>query len=448
MMNRIIFSVLLPVLLVAVQLAIPSSVIAQSANKIIDRYKKASGGSAAKRVRSTLMSGGVKLNDGSVGSFSWKISKPDRMRIEIEVGSAKVSQCYNGKSAWRMDQRGLRTLLGPEAKQLRLESLLANNHLRDLSRDRILMQQPAKTIIEGRGANAIEFIRDGARAKLFFDAATGLLIKQERETAEGIEELFYDDYRAVDKIMESFSIRIRKGSSLSVITIDHLEHNRTVDETDFRYPLIEGASSLPSIEPLMKSIVANQEKIEEMVEHYTYRETETERKEETGQLKDSETKIYEVTPVAGDVVRRLISINGKELSATEREKEDRRVQKEVEELVRKREKRLQKKEQADREKRDDDVTILNLLRASEITSVRREKFRGEEVIAFDFEPRKGFKSKNRSESFFNRLAGTMWVDETARQIVRLEARLTDSFKISGGLLASISPSTAIVIEQE
>ncbi|MGH9898745.1 MAG: hypothetical protein ACRD4L_07855, partial [Pyrinomonadaceae bacterium] len=423
MMNRIIFSVLLPVLLVAVQLAIPSSVIAQSANKIIDRYKKASGGSAAKRVRSTLMSGGVKLNDGSVGSFSWKISKPDRMRIEIEVGSAKVSQCYNGKSAWRMDQRGLRTLLGPEAKQLRLESLLANNHLRDLSRDRILMQQPAKTIIEGRGANAIEFIRDGARAKLFFDAATGLLIKQERETAEGIEELFYDDYRAVDKIMESFSIRIRKGSSLSVITIDHLEHNRTVDETDFRYPLIEGASSLPSIEPLMKSIVANQEKIEEMVEHYTYRETETERKEETGQLKDSETKIYEVTPVAGDVVRRLISINGKELSASEREKEDRRVQKEVEELVRKREKRLQKKEQADREKRDDDVTILNLLRASEITSVRREKFRGEEVIAFDFEPRKGFKSKNRSESFFNRLAGTMWVDETARQIVRLEARL-------------------------
>ncbi|MGH9916170.1 MAG: hypothetical protein ACRD63_12895, partial [Pyrinomonadaceae bacterium] len=49
---------------------------------------------------------------------------------------------------------------------------------------------------------------------------------------------------------------------------------------------------------------------------------------------------------------------------------------------------------------------------------------------------------------FNRLAGTMWVDETARQIVRLEARLTDSFKISGGLLASISPSTAVVIEQE
>jgi hypothetical protein len=30
----------------------------------------------------------------------------------------------------------------------------------------------------------------------------------------------------------------------------------------------------------------------------------------------------------------------------------------------------------------------------------------------------------------------------------LEARLTDSFKIGGGVLASISPSTAFVFEQE
>jgi hypothetical protein len=80
--------------------------------------------------------------------------------------------------------------------------------------------------------------------------------------------------------------------------------------------------------------------------------------------------------------------------------------------------------------------------------VRREVFRGVEVIAFDFEPRKSVKPKNRVESIVSKLAGTLWVDEQAGQIVRLEARLTDSFKMAGGLLASVGPSTAFAFEQE
>jgi len=94
------------------------------------------------------------------------------------------------------------------------------------------------------------------------------------------------------------------------------------------------------------------------------------------------------------------------------------------------------------------LEISDFLRISEITSVRREMFRSHEVIAFDFEPRKGFKPKNRAEEIVNKLAGTIWVDEAAQQIARLEARLTDSFKIGGGVLASISPSTAFVFEQD
>jgi hypothetical protein len=157
-----------------------------------------------------------------------------------------------------------------------------------------------------------------------------------------------------------------------------------------------------------------------------------------------------------------MSVNGKELSPSEREKEDRRVQKAVEDLVKRHEegkekeqKKLQKKEEQAKagdkkgqEDDDDEISLLDFLRISEITSVRREMFRGHEVIAFDFEPRKNFKPRNRGENLVSKLAGTMWVDETAKQVARAEARLTDSFKIGGGLLASVSPATAIVIEQE
>ncbi len=424
----------------------------QSASKIVDRYKKASGGAAASRVKSTFISGTVSAADGSTGRFTYQLSSPSSMRIDLEAGSYKESECYNGKSAWRLDARGLRTLLGEEAKRLRLEALLANSRLSELRRNRIVPQLVGKASIEGRDADAVEFLRDGVRVKVFFDGTTNQIIK--RETGDGTQQVFYGDYRVVDGVMEPFSIRVEKpGAPELLITVDRVEHNRGVDAIAFRYPQTEGAPPVPDLDSLMKSIIANQDKIEEMRERYTCRLTQIERKHDgDGRVKETETRVYEVTPVANRFVERLISVNGKELSAAEREKEDKRVQKAVEELIKRREKKLEEKERArargEEDNNKNEITIKDFLRISEITSVRREMFRGHEVIAFDFEPRKGFKAKSRAEDIAGKLAGTIWVDEAALQVARLEARLTDSFKIGGGVLASISPSTAFVFEQE
>ncbi|HSB10071.1 MAG TPA: hypothetical protein VLM38_11350 [Blastocatellia bacterium] len=425
----------------------------KSATKIIDRYKKAVGGNAASRAKSTFMSGSLKAADGSTGRLTYQSSFPGSLRIDIQAGTSSESECYNGKSAWRLDSRGLRTLLGEEAKRLRLEALLSNGRLGELQRNRIVPQFAGKSTIDGRESNAVEFFRDNVRVKLFFDASTNLLIKRERETADGVQEVFYDDYRPVDGVKEAFSLKIKKGAVELLVSIDRVEHNRGVELTAFRYPQSDDARPLPDLQALMKSITANQEKIDEMRERYTCRLVEIERKHDgDGRVKGSDTRTYEVTPVGEEFVERLMSVNGKDLTAPEREKEDKRVQKEVEDIIKRREKKQQEKERArargEKEKDDDDVTILDFLRISEITSVRREKFRGHEVIAFDFEPRKGFKAKNRSEEIVNKLAGTIWVDEAAQQVARLEARLTDSFNIAGGLLASIAPSTAFVFEQD
>jgi len=425
----------------------------QPAGKIVDRFKKASGGKSAVRVRSTVMTGSVKSSDGTAGRFSYQASAPNNLRLDLEVGGSKVSECYNGKSAWRLDARGLRTLLGDEAKRLRLEAVLSNGRLNDLQRSRIVPQLAGKATLDGREANAIEFIKDNVRVKLFFDASTGLPLKRELETADGAEETFYGDYRAVDGVMEPFSLKIKKGDSELLVSIDRVEHNIAVEPAAFRYPQVEGSRPLPALEPLMKAITENQDKIDELRERYTCRLVEIERKHDgDGRVKETETRAYEVTPVGAMFVERLMSVNGKELSASERDKEDKRVQKEVEELVKRREKKEQKEERArakgEKEKKDDDVEIKDFLRISEITSVRREMFQGHEVIAFDFEPRKGFKPKNRAEDIVNKLAGTIWVDETAQQVARVEARLTDSYKIGGGMLASIGASTAFSFEQQ
>jgi hypothetical protein len=441
-------------LLLVIALGVDCLAADKSAKKIIERYKKAVGANAARRVKSTLIVGNIKTADGATGRYSYQAAMPESMRVDIEAGELRVSECYNGKSAWRMEGGRLRTLLGEEAKRLRLEALIAATRLADISRNRIVAQSPITAIIEGKAANSIELVKDDARVKLFFDDASGLIIKRERETPDGFEEIFYGDYRKVDGVMEPHSIRIKRGSNEMNVTVARIDHNRGVDVAAFRYPRIEGARPLPDVEALLKTVVANQEKIEQMRERYTCRMTQTERKlDGDGRVKQSETKTYEVTPVGNRTVERLMSVNGKELSAAEREKEDRRVQKDVEEIIKRREKELEKKERdrergREQEEDDDRVTILDFLHLCEITSMRREVFRGVEVIAFDFEPRKSVKPKNRVEAIVSKLAGTLWVDEQAGQIVRLEARLTDSFKMAGGLLASVSPSTAFAFEQE
>jgi hypothetical protein len=448
-MKRFIFLLLILAALVSHSLA-----AGPSAGKIIDRIKKASGGKSAARLKSTFMTGSITASDGTTGRFTFRTSAPNNLRVDLEIGGSKVSECYNGKSAWRLDARGLRTLLGDEAKRLRLESLLSNSRLNDLARNRIVPQFAGKRTIDGREANAIEFTKDGVRVKLYFDASTNLPVKRERETADGLEEILYGDHRAIDGVMEPFSLKIKKAASELSVAIDRVEHNRSVEIAAFRYPQVDGSRPLPELEPLLKALSENQDKIDEMRERYTCRVVEIERKHDgDGRVKETETRAFEVTPIGREFVERLMSVNGKELSPSEREKEDKRVQKEVEEIIKKQEKKQQQEERArargeTEEKNDNRVEIKDFLRISEVTSVRREIFRGHEVIAFDFEPRKGFKPKTRAEDIVNKLAGTIWVDEAARQVARLEARLTDSFKIGGGVLASIGASTAFSFDQE
>ena len=103
---------------------VSQSLADQPASKIVDRYKKASGGKSAARVRSTIITGSVKSGDGAAGRFSYQTSAPNNLRSDLELAGSKVSECYNGKSAWRLDARGLRTLLGDEAKRLRQEGVV------------------------------------------------------------------------------------------------------------------------------------------------------------------------------------------------------------------------------------------------------------------------------------------------------------------------------------
>lgn len=138
-------------------------------------------------------------------------------------------------------------------------------------------------------------------------------------------------------------------------------------------------------------------------------------------------------------------------------REDKRVQEEFEKAERDKEKderdaakrkaELQKKNREAGREEDDDPEISQFLKVCEFVSPRRERFGDRDTIVFDFRTRPGFKPGNREESLISKLVGAMWIDPVDKQVIRLEARLAEGFKMGGGLLVSLKPGAAIITEQ-
>src|SRR5215510_13384787 len=118
-------------------LLFPLAARADSSGKTLNKYRKAIGGNAALKVTTTSMSGKAVFSDGTTGAFSYWSSAPDRLRIDVEKNGERTGQCYNGKSAWKREPGGFRTLLVSEAKLVRLAAVFAGTRANDLKRSRI-----------------------------------------------------------------------------------------------------------------------------------------------------------------------------------------------------------------------------------------------------------------------------------------------------------------------
>jgi hypothetical protein len=93
------------------------------------------------------------------------------------------------------------------------------------------------------------------------------------------------------------------------------------------------------------------------------------------------------------------------------------------------------------------VGIEVFLRAAQFVNPRRERFRGQDVLVFDFEPNPDFKPHKMVEKVVHELAGVIWIDEKAHDVARLEAYFLGDFKIAGGLLANLQKGTSFTFEQ-
>ena len=428
-------------------------VCAQEPAKIVEQYVKAVGGSRAlSKIHTLSLEGTFATDDGRSGTYTFDTKLPNRYYLELLVGDQNLIEAYNGKSAWHRDAAGeLGTLVGVDGMQLEAAAQYYNSRLVNPKKEKIALQFVGNAQVRGKDALELELTSaTGMKRRVFFDPQTHLILK-EAATVGGVDEaLLYDDYRAVEGVKLPGKIELDRGGAKYDVTITRAIINGSVGERVFDFP-IKSQVKLPDLKALFKEIDDNQKAIDKIKENYAGTETEEETEYDSdGKVKKRETRESTFFYLDGDEITTLVKKEGQPLSEKEQKKENERVQKRIEEHQ-KRQAKKEAKEEKDKEKGKDedkeDPGIEVFLRACEFVNPRRERFRGQDVLVFDFEPNPEFKPHKLEEKVVQKLAGVVWVDEQAHDVARLEAYFVGDVKLAGGLLANLQKGTSFVFEQ-
>ena len=425
----------------------------QEADKIVEQYVKATGGrKALSRIQTLTIEGAFTADDGKSGTYTFDTKLPNRYYMELLTGDRNLIEAYNGKSAWRQNAAGeIGTLVGPEGMQLEAAAQVYNSRLVNPKKSKIALALVGHAQVLGKDALELELTTaTGMKRQIFFDPQTHLIVK-EAATVGGIaEEIFYDDYRSVDGVKLPHKIELHRGSDKYDIAVTRAVINGTIGERVFDFPK-KSQVQLPDLKTLFKEIDDNQKAIDKIKENYAGTRVEEETQfESDGRVKKRETSEYTFFYLNGEEVSTLVKKDGKPLSPEEERKENEKTQKHIAELQKNQAKKEAKEEKAKeegKEDKDEDPGIEVFLRACQFVNPRRERFRGQDVLVFDFEPNPEFKAHKLVEKLVQKLAGVVWVDEKAHDVARLEAYFVGDMKIGGGLVANLQKGTSFVFEQ-
>ncbi|MGB8542578.1 MAG: hypothetical protein WCD49_13175 [Candidatus Acidiferrales bacterium] len=449
-----------------------SSCSAQTPQKIIDDYLHAEGGARTlAKVQSVTITGNLKEGATETsGSYSLITKAPNKFYSEILIGPQHTVVASNGMSAWKQEaEDSPHTFTGAEAVEWAATGRYLNEHLTNAKKEKIGARLVGVEDISGQQAYHVEFlIASGVPREVFFDTRTHLIVREiippaalkfstasdkansqtaETKPARASEQIDYFDYKPVSGILEPTRIELHCDGHVYEIAVTRVEINAPVQDSIFDFPHRQDRP-LPDIAKLLLDIDKNQRMVEEILKQYTcHLSEEDEKTDSNGQVSSRSVKEYDIFYIGEDEVRHLLAKDGKPLEGDEKKKEDERFSKDFDEKKKKQAELQNDPKKQAKQDEEEQAQISDFLRAERFTNPRRELFRGQEVIVFDFGPNPDYKPKKLIESIVQKLSGVLWVDEQARDVARLEARFNDNVKIGGGLVASLSKGSNLILEQ-
>jgi len=194
------------------------------------------------RFATTVLEGRDERSERRRGDVRIYFKGDDRYRLELHLqGQATVVQGFRGPAGWVESGGPARALSANDMARLRrVAARYAPIKIVDpLEQLRIVRIDS----IGGRDVYAAEIVVDPATTRTYyFDVASGLLVRESATTATAFiplqEQVDYEDYRSVDRIMLPFVVRTADDApyDTSIRTFTNIRHGVALDDAIFALP--------------------------------------------------------------------------------------------------------------------------------------------------------------------------------------------------------------------
>jgi len=214
-------------------------------------------------------------------------------------------------------------------------------------------------------------------------------------------------------------------------------------------PRAAAADRTPStveLQALFDRVIATQHRTDREIE--LYERTERRQVRKTAATAPHEDKTFRVVPTGTGVIRAQVEEEGRAVEASAYRQQLRDVEHALALALRPEEadqrRRVAKHERKVRERRE----LVDALRqAYQSTWLGRESRNGRMLAKLRLEPAPAFRPFSRTAEYLTHVRATVWLDEAAGALVRVEAEIFRDIAIGGGILAKIYRGSRIVMEQ-
>lgn len=163
--------------------------------------------------------------------------------------------------------------------------------------------------------------------------------------------------------------------------------------------------------------------------------------ESDGRLKLHTTTLLRPERVEGVWISRALERNGKPLTESEKQKQEEAIRRRIAEG------KAAGGKPASILGRDSDELILEFPEALEYRLVGEETLAGRKAWVLACQPRPGYKPPSMRARFFEKVKGRVWVDQTDKDLVRVEAEVFDTISMGFGLLGRVEKGTRFVLNR-
>jgi outer membrane lipoprotein-sorting protein len=232
-------------LAVATVFTLPAA--AQTVDEIIAKNVEARGGEAKLRaVKSIRLTGKIEVGPGMVAPTTLVIKRPGMVRMEFTIQGMTAVQAYDGKQGWDImpfqGKKDAEPMAADDVKELEDEADI-DGPLMDYKAKGNTVEYLGKDKVEGSDAYKLRVTRkNGIIETSYIDVDTGLEVKTiTKAKIHGNDtevETTYSDFRTVDGLVVPFAIEsgTAGGTQKQKITVDKIEINPEISETDFHMP--------------------------------------------------------------------------------------------------------------------------------------------------------------------------------------------------------------------